>query len=400
MASQPRLLFVTFILLPIIFTTAHAEGLTNDPVSRFIMQGEFHGQFGVATHYEDSGDHHNFTNNGSCWGLVELQYTTPALYGFRAGTWLVGAHEIWEDHSGNYQIHFTEDSSLRNLFVEYAPSFSLSTVTVGRAGFVNNPTMNGDAHQGAALHFNDIPHLNLQACAISRWVHHATTLFTADGIDEWQEVDDVYDEAGGVFVGGAANITWGDQLLVSPFISWQDKIMTVYGCSLAVSNRLNEEWSWGVNGTYALYENHAPTELFPDYEDVQSWLLHGAMAWREGSFGLGWYGVSDDQGNLTASMFNTFDPMQDGNLFPLNDENDASLFYADANWTYQSFRLKTLLGIGKNHAVDSRATEFDLWLYYNVTPSLLLSGYLVRTDYSNDDIADYTKTGASVTYVF
>jgi len=85
-----------FISLPILYSQESRDGLY-----RFIMDGDLTGRFGAAFNFQDfrAGDS---ADVGEAWGLLDLRYKTPGLYGFRVGTWLVGVQKIWENHQGDY----------------------------------------------------------------------------------------------------------------------------------------------------------------------------------------------------------------------------------------------------------------------------------------------------------
>jgi len=63
--------------------------------------------------------------------------------------------------------------------------------------------------------------------------------------------------------------------------------------------------------------------------------------------------------------------------------------------------VETAFGLGKNRAYDVDTRELDIWVYWDILPSLELGGYLAWNDFSGDDAKpDYIQSGSSLTFKF
>ena len=392
-----KYVLVCFMCIGLLFVTfSFAEG-TNDVLHRFLSEGEVEGQVGVAFNLIANRDSDK-PDQGLAWGLMELGYTTPSLYGFKVGAYGIFVQEIWENHDGDYKNVYTKDADLRNLFISY--TLASNMIVAGRCPFYKNAAMDGDSYQGLEVSICSIPYASIHACVIDRWINNDTTFFDADGITGWEDIDNVNHEAGHEFYGGSLSIEIPKTGHLSPFINYQEHVMTVYGSSLDLRFALTDILSLGFDSTYAIYANEVPETIKADYEDVSSWIAHASLQHDQFSLGFGWYDVSDDHGDTMAGMFDSIDPMENDDLFPYDDRNNAHLWYIDGKLTIHPILFQAAFASGQNDALKSWSRELDLWLYYNITDYLQWSGYYVWTDYETDVIPSYTQVGSSILYKF
>jgi len=370
-----------------------------DRVLEFVLEGELSGRFGTAlnsTDYRADG----VPTSGLAWGLLDLEYLTPALYGFRAGTWLVGVQEIWQNHAGDYDDVFLHEFDLRELNLRYELSGAEASLILGRYGFRQPPSMLGDSLQGLGFECVDLAGVGVSAMVLNRWIHYDRTDFDARGITGWEDVGDANDRAGDIFL--SLMLDWApvEELTLSPYLLYQDNVMGVLGAQAAGAIALNESWGLNFTGIYAFHGNMVPKALEPDYEDVQELLLHAGATWEMLSLGLGWYWLSDDRGDIKAGVFDSFDPMKEDDYYPFDDTNHASLFYLDAGVCLEPVSLAVLWGAGKNRAYDVRTRELNVWAYWDILKSVELGAYFIWTDYDGGLISDYTRFGTSLTLNF
>ena len=379
--------------------SAQEQPSETDPLSTFLEKGKMEAKVGVAVNDVEMRDT-DTPSAGISWALAELGYTTTADFWLQGGIHAIMANKLWENHSGEYESAYVNDLDLRDLYLTVAPPNIDSSFTLGRRKFSKNPSMDGDSHQGAQFTVDDIPTISLTGCAIERWIKHDTTFMDADGISGWDAVDDIGNDAGDVFYASTLTWTLSQNISVAPFISYQQDVMTVYGASAAVSIPVAEGLSWGFNAVGAVYGNEVPKHIEPDYEDVQSYNLHTSVAGSMGHIGVGWWAVSDNRGDITVGMFNAFDPMEEDDLYPFDDRNNAAEFYIDGHAKMAAFSMDFAVSIGQNDALDSYTREVDCWLYYDITTHMQLGGYVAWTDYETDEMPSYTQMGSSLTYSF
>ncbi len=370
-----------------------------DRVLEFVLDGELSGRFGAAFNSTDYRADHVPTA-GLAWGLLDLEYLTPALYGFRAGTWLVGVQEIWQNHALDYDDVFIHELDLREINLRYELPESSGDLILGRREFKEPPSMGGDSHQGLGFETPDLAGVGVSAAVVNRWIHYDRTDFDARGITGWEDVGDANDRAGDIFM--SLMVDWApvEELILSPYLLYQDNVMGVLGAQAASAIALDESWGLDFTGIYAFHGNMVPEALEPDYEDVQELLLHAGAAWEMLSLGLGWYWLSDDRGDITAGVFDSFDPLQEDDYYPFDDTNHASLFYLDAGVCLEPVTLEVLWGAGKNRAYDVRTRELNIWAYWDILASVELGAYFIWTDYDGGLISDYTRFGTSLTLNF
>ena len=104
--------------------------------------------------------------------------------------------------------------------------------------------------------------------------------------------------------------------------------------------------------------------------------------------------------DLTAGLFGTFDPLVEDNLYPLNDLNNAYLFYLNGSATLGRLTLSPAIGIGRNNAVDADSLEIDLLFNRPTSKQLSLSGYAVYVDFSVPVDYHYYKLGTALSLSF
>lgn len=370
-----------------------------DVVADYFKAGDFTLQAGVAAtlvEYTESDE----SCPGYIFGLLQLQYTTPERAGLQFGAWWLGAKDATENHPGDYDTIYTQDSDLRELYAKWNTPFTKSSIQAGRFG-ISMTALDGNSHQGIEVVNQDVPHLTLRAAVVNRWINNDRVDMYYKGITGWVDVDDASDEAGHEFWLGSAAFDWNSAAGITPFAAWQEDVMGMYGADFYVKHGLDGGRAVGLEGTLAMYANETPSELQPDYEDVFSWLIHAHVDLSaELTLGIGWYGVSDDQGDITASLFDTFDPLEEDSTVPYNDQNNAQLYYTDATWNYEPVSLSLAYGYGINDAVDMDSHEVDAVLTVKITESLQAAAFASWNHYSGDELSNYTKTGASLIYTY
>jgi hypothetical protein len=390
---------ILFVMLSVGVMSASGQ-LTNTPVMSFLARGELKLQAGAAFNYKEYRNS-EAKNPGLAWGFVDVLYVTPETYGLNAGIGGIGITELWENHGGDYEEVYPEQLDLRDLFLAYDILQSSNTLTVGRTLFEENPGFCGHSHQGAQLEVKSIPNMTFTASVIERWIHHDTVFFNADGITGWEDVSDVNDSAGDYFFAAELDTCWLDErLTVTPFVCHQEDVMSVYGSTVTAAQPLRDDWKATLTGTGALYVNNVPESIQPDYEDVTSALVHAGVGPAWYGFGVGWFYVSDDRGDINAGIFEAFDPLQEDDLIPFDDRNNCHLYYVDGHCRIGAFSTQVAFGYGKNQALDADSKELDVWLYYNITPHVQLGGYVVWTQYDTDVIDSYNQYGSALSYHF
>ena len=365
----------------------------------FLQKGQLAAKIGTAGNYLD---HHQqvLQDTEAMWGLVELSYTTPSWHGLTAGGGLVGALKLAEKYSGDYRSIFADDLDLKELFLSYDLLGTPNSLLVGRKQFTMNPSFKGDSHQGVQFAAAGLKPATLVAGVVDRWIHHSTTSFNGNGITGWEDIDDVQAEAGKQFYTAALLLGWGEELTFQPYVNHQDEVMTVYGVQLKYNQPLLQEWRLAFEGIVALYGNNVPKSIAPHYEDVTSARLHASIGHDDDRFGIGWFHVSDDRGDINAGIFSAFDPLQEDDLFPYNDNNNCHLLYVDSHLSSGPFSTDIAFGYGRNGAIESYSREFDFWLYYDITPHLQLGGYFIWVKSDAERVLSYNQVGASLTYFF
>lgn len=360
-----------------LFTALPAHGGDADPVTDdlyyFIASGELSGDIGAAFNIRD---HHSRgpKDLGLAWGLLDLKYRTPELYGFKVGTWLVGAQKLWQQGDDYYDQIFTQDFDFRELYLEYTTPGETGSITGGRNKFKKNPSMDGDSHLGVGFSFTPAETAAIYFSAINKWINNDRTDFNAKGISGWRYVNDVNDDAGDIFFALMGDLDPINNLNILPYFEYLQNVMAVGGCEVIYEIPIADKFIGVINGIYAYHANQVPNSIEPDYEDVQSALIHLGIIRDIISFGGGIYWLSDDRGNIMAGIFNTFDPLEKDTYYPFYDLNHATLYYLTASFVCEPITVEAAFGMGKNWAHDVVTREFDLWIYWDILPSLELGG--------------------------
>ncbi len=343
-----------------------AEPVSSDnQESHFLQKGHLAGQFGFAGNYLNNHQE-SVSDVAAIWGLLELSYTTPSLYGIQTGAGIVTALQIDNNQPGDFRMIFKDELDMKILFASYDFFESSNTVLAGRTQFQLNPATRGESHQGIQFVTDTKKPVSLAASVINRWIHHSSTSFDADGITGWEAVDSINNQASDVFYSATLSMRWEDTLTAIPFINHQNQVMTVFGTQLMYTKPLQETWQLAFNGIFAIYSNNVPEEIQPDYGDVTSALFHTSVGQGKNTIGVGWYYISDDKGTLNTGVFSAFDPLKEDDLFPYNDQNNCELFFIDSHFEYGSFSTDIAFGYGNNKAIDGYSWYVDLWLYYNL----------------------------------
>ncbi|MDD2237586.1 MAG: hypothetical protein PHG65_10310, partial [Kiritimatiellae bacterium] len=320
--------------------------------------------------------------------------------GLQFGAWWLAAKKIWQNHPNDYDAIYSKDSDLRELYAKWNTPFTKSSIQAGRFGMTMT-ALDGNSHQGVQVMNEDIPHLVLRAAVIDRWINNDRVDMFYKGITGWVDANDVREGSGREYWLGSAAFDWNEQAGITPFIGYQEEVMAMYGADLYVVHKLDGGRAVGVDATMVVYGNETPREVQPDYEDVFSWLVHGYVNLNTNlMLGLGWYGVSDDRGDIAAGLFDTFDPLEEDDTIPYNDQNNAQLYYTDAAWNFDPFDLTLAYGYGVNDAIDVKSHEVDAVLTVDLTKSLQAKAYASYNTYSGDEVSDFTKMGLSLIYSY
>lgn len=396
-----RIRVLSLLFFGVMAVSVRAEELPQavDVVADYFQAGDFSLQAGVAAsmlEYSDSDE----SCPGYVFGLLQMKYATPERGGLLFGAWWLAAKDIAENHPGDYDAVYEQDSDLRELYAKWNTPFTKSSIQAGRFG-IDMTALDGNSHQGIEVINEDIPHMTLRAAVIDRWINNDRVDMYYKGITGWVDVDDVAEKAGNEFWLGSAAFDWNEAAGITPFIGYQKDVMTLYGADMYVSHALDDERSVGLEGTVAMYGNEMPREEQPDYEDVYSWLIHAYAQLNEKvTMGLGWYGVSNDRGDISAGIFDTFDPLEEDGTIPYDDRNNAQLYYADAQLSYAQVSLELAYGYGVNDAIDVNSHEVDALLTVDITDSLQAAAFAAYNHYSGDEVPNYTKTGLSLIYSY
>ena len=147
-----------------------------------------------------------------------------------------------------------------------------------------------------------------------------------------------------------------NRLNIHPYFEYLQNVMAVGGCEVLYEIPIADEVTGEINGIYVYHANQVPRSLEPDYEDVQSTIIHLGITGDIISFGGGLYWVSNNRGDIATGIFYTVDPLQRDDYYPYDDLNHATLYYVDANLDCEPVTVEAAFGIGKNRAqyVDTR----------------------------------------------
>ena len=124
--------------------------------------------------------------------------------------------------------------------------------------------------------------------------------------------------------------------------------------------------------------------------------MHTGLVGERFSAGGGVYWLGNGRIDLTAGLFGTFDPLVEDNLYPLNDRNNAYLFYLNGSAKLGRLTLNPAIGIGRNNAVHADSLEIDLLFDLPISKRLSLGGYAVYVDFSVAVKYNYMKFGTAL----
>ncbi|NCC53273.1 MAG: hypothetical protein EOM20_18955 [Spartobacteria bacterium] len=393
---------ITYLLFPLLscvcIPLAVAQQPSRDVVADYFKAGALKLDVGTAAtlyQYEEKGK----SDPGVAFGFLQLRYTTPERGGLQFGAWGLAAKDLWENHNGDYDALYTQDSDLRELYARWKIPATKTTIRGGRFGLVMTG-LDGNSHQAVEICSEDIPHLSLRAAVINRWINNDRVDMYYKGITGWEDVDDVSTECGNEFWMGTATITLGELGTLEPFIGYQEHLMMLYGTDINLAHTVAEGQSIGLDAILAMYGNKTPDEGMADYGDVFSWLAHVGYTVDNITAGIGWYGVSDDEAHIAAGIFDTFDPLDEDMTIPYDDQNHAQLYYVDLNASFKAVTIALAYGYGVNKAVDVDSHEIDAALTGNITPSVQWAVFSTYNRYSGDLLSNYLKSGLSLTYSY
>ncbi|NCD33455.1 MAG: hypothetical protein EOL87_08585 [Spartobacteria bacterium] len=371
-----------------------------DVFDSFIRDGKYSGSVGVAANLiemKDSGQ----SGAGLMWGFVDMKYETPEIYGLKLGVWWLGAKNIWENHAGDYDSVFKQESDLRNLYGTWTAPETKTSLQAGRFKMKPSPVLDGCAHQAVQLAVEDLELVQVYIGAANRWINNSRTDMEAKGISGWDDISVGGQDAGDEVVNGLLVFSPAKGLSIAPYVTHQTDLMTVLGCSADYSYDISSESSVDFQGIYARYGNNVPESVAPDYDDcVHSWLLHVAWNYDIYTVGAGTFGLSDNKGEVSIGIFDTFDPMTEDSSIIYDANNHASLYYVDASIDLNRVEITAAYGYGDNQAIDCQSNEIDMNFTFHLTTSVALEAYLAWNNYSDGKVADYTQMGTSLTYRF
>ncbi|MGB5734200.1 MAG: hypothetical protein WBM40_07155 [Thiohalocapsa sp.] len=379
--------------------------VADDGRRRLLDGGELSGKVGAAV---NTTLDQNGPDAGLAWGFIEATATTPRWHGLGAGATGLGIVDLWNEQPGDFEQVFTVPTDLREFYIDLDSDNGQLSATLGRRAFPANPVLDGDSQQGVgiSLPLNLSPNrgATIHVAALNHWIKYSETGYEARGITGWQNVDEANDGAGSVFLTAqVANLAVGRRLKASPFIDWQQGVMAVVGSTFDLSLELppaRGERRWSSELILAYHHNLVPTQIEPEYEDVWSGRLHTGLVGERFSAGGGVYWLGNGRIDLTAGLFDIFDPLVEDNLYPLNDLNNAYEFYLNGSARLGQLTLSPAIGIGRNNAVGADSLEIDLLFDLTISKQLSLSGYAVYVDFSEPVDYNYYKLGTALSLSF
>jgi hypothetical protein len=365
--------------------------------------GELSGKVGAGVHTTLD---QNGPDAGLAWGFFEATATTPRWHGLGAGATGLGIVDLWSQQQGDFEQVFTVPTDLREFYLDFVSG--ARSATLGRRAFPGNPVLDGDSQQGLGLSLPlNLPFnrgATIHVAALNRWIKYSETGYQARGITGWQNVDKANDGAGAVFVAAqVADLAVGRRFKASPFVNWQQGVMAVVGSTLDLSLHLppaRGKRRWDTELILAYHHNLVPSRIEPEYEDVWSARVHTGVVGERFSAGGGVYWLGNGRIDLTAGLFDVFDPLVEDNLYPLNDLNNAYEFYLNGSAKLGQLTLSPAIGIGRNNAVDADSLEIDLLFDLPITKQVSLSGYAVYVDFSVPVDYNYYKLGTALSLSF
>jgi len=368
--------------------------------SDFLAQGTASGQVGVGANYRIND---NASDPGLSWGYVQASYITPDWNGFTAGGGFLGVGEIWENHSGDFSSVFQEPFDVQQLFLEYQNEPKTIGAALGRKSMAVNPGQDGDYQQGVNFQASTPEGFSLTLTAINRWIKYSTYNYDTHGITGWEDVSDVYPEAGEVYFSATADIPIGSQVSLSPYFNYQENVMAFYGATFDSSipvNSIAEGSLWETSLILSIYDNQVSASIQPEYEDAWGGLFETGLDLGNYGLAIGTYWISDDTIDTGAGAFNIFDPLKEDDLYPFNDQNDFQLYYAKGRVVLGDLTLYPAIGIGRNYALESDSLELDLLFEYQLPGNFELEGYLVYVDFERDVLPNFLVGGFTLGYGF
>ena len=392
----------------------HQEKYIFPPLGAFeesLFGGNWSMQTGASVYYRDNN---NAENKGVSFGFVQGGYMSEDFHGFSAEGGFLFAPEIWEDQDGDYDDSFDSSAKVRRLFLEYqVPDWEKTYLRAGRVGLAPGaPITHGDAADGATFSVQgDLP-VRVTGSAIYRWIHHITSSYDADGISDTLELRDVYDEAGDVFFNVNVEVPVGSGVKITPSVAYQENVLAAYAATGEIAVPLEDSkgglrWVTKAVGAYHTNEaTDAVTEANGFDDEAFSYLVFTGLQSKQGSVGVGYYGLSDDTLDLDPGAFSHFDPLKEDDLYPANPQNDANLFYLKSSYLVGDWKLAANFGFGQNSTPEidnSSSFEFDFFATYKIDEHLVLDGYFVTVQFEDQEIlgsGDYALGGARIRYIF
>ncbi|MEM0965984.1 MAG: hypothetical protein AAGJ81_07555 [Verrucomicrobiota bacterium] len=366
----------------------------------FLKKGEFQGNAGTAFNFQENKD---ASDSGLAWAYLQAGYDSSPIYGFSGGIKGLGVAKLWENHPGDFSADFVDEAVLQQLYLDYEDEVHHWGGFVGRRAFSGSPVLDGDYQQGINLSAGKDSGYQVSFSLINRWIEYAEYDYDADGISGWQDVSDASPDAADIHFALQGSLPISEVFTVAPFLNYQEGLIASYGSSFDTSlpaPMFSEDATWETNLILAYYDNLISSSIEPDYGSVLSGLIHTGIETEQYSFGAGIFYVSDNNIDINAGVFTAFDPLQEDDLYPFNDENDLLLFYLDGSVTFGDFTLNPAFGFGKNYALESDSLELDLLFTYDLPGGFSLEGFFVAVDFSNHPIPDYNVYGALIDYSF
>jgi hypothetical protein len=298
-------------------------------------------------------------------------------------------------------------------------SFILGRADDGKFG--EPASGDGDFYQGIGLTIKDFPGLKIRAHAVNAWTNNASASWDSDGIqDNWVSLRDE-----SIFAALPAREAseWAytlmvgidiikDKLWLMPYVQHQGDVGTSYGAELEASHKINNSFSLGLEGAYAIFNEDTPNDLRPDDGDISQYIINPYIKYSidkwKFKFGGGYYGISDDippfnslaeGGDDFEDLFiwDEFDPMND-DIGKYGEQQDNDTYFLHGSIGYGPVELKVIYGWVKNAVVEDgwiyngEGSELDVFLSVDITDSIDLDLIYCTVD---DDFQGPTGLGTN-----
>lgn len=337
--------------------TAQAESASIDEA---LKNGEFKAKTGVYYGFEKEDevaigakDKHGFASF-----FFEAGYSSGSWMGLSLNLKALGLTELHEHEEDDFEDSHDHEGYLKEAYLKY--KMGNTSLKLGRHKINKIPVMDGDSHRGLTLEVKEFENLDIYVSAFNRWYNNIDWK-DGDGINGFQNVDEVADDAGSTVLTAMAKMKLGEGIEFLPYMAWQSDVAAVYGVRFDFKTKIDEDTEVGIDFDYYTIQEDLDSSN-GDWDDTQAWKVYADVEMGGLFAGLGYFAMDEvDSGKQdhidTDGWLDDLSGLEEHDM----KGNDATIWWVDFGYSWDRYTLAFQYGDKEEDEGGNKDTDMSEW---------------------------------------